>query len=43
VGLNYAPRAREMAVILVMTTGARVHNRAGGLAASEIKGEDGLR
>jgi len=43
VGLNDAPRAREMAVILVMTTGARVHNRAGGLAASEIKGEDGLR
>jgi hypothetical protein len=43
VGLNDAPRAREMAVILVMTTGARVHNRAGGLVASEIKGEDGLR
>jgi hypothetical protein len=26
-----------------MTTGARVHNRAGGLKASEIKGQDGLR
>lgn len=43
VGLNDAPRADEMAVILVMTTGARVHNRAGGLAAKDIKGEDGLR
>jgi len=27
----------------VMTTGARIHDRAGGLKASEIKGEDGLR
>ena len=26
-----------------MTTGARVHNRAGGLKASEIKARDGLR
>ena len=43
VGLNDAPRAQEMAVILVMTTGARVHDRAGGLAAKDIKGEDGLR
>lgn len=43
VGINDAPRADEMAVILVMTTGARVHNRAGGLAAEDIAGEDGLR
>lgn len=43
VGLNDSPRANEMAVILVMTTGARVHNRAGGLDAKDIKGEDGLR
>jgi hypothetical protein len=43
VGQNDAPRAREMAVVLVMTTGARVHDRAGGLAAKDIKGEDGLR
>lgn len=43
VGINDAPRAQEMAVILVMTTGARVHDRAGGLAAKDIKGEDGLR
>jgi hypothetical protein len=43
VGLNDSPRADEMMVVLVMTTGARVHARAGGLAASAIKGEDGLR
>jgi len=43
VGVNDAPRADEMAVILVMTTGARIHNRAGGLAAADITGEDGLR
>jgi len=30
-------------VARVMTTGARVHSRVGGLKASEIKGEDGLR
>lgn len=38
-----APRGSEMALVLVMTTGARVHARVGGLKASEIKGEDGLR
>lgn len=43
VGLNDSPRADEMMVVLVMTTGARVHARSGGLAATEIKGEDGLR
>ena len=43
VGVEDAPRANEMVVVLVMTTGARVHNRAGGLPASDIKGEDGLR
>ena len=43
VGLNDSPRADEMLLVLVMTTGPRVHNRAGGLAAAEIKGEDGLR
>ena len=43
VGLTDAPKANEMIVVLVMTTGARVHARAGGLAASDIKGEDGLR
>ena len=43
VGINDAPRSNELLVVLVMTTGARIHNRAGGLAASDIKGEDGLK
>jgi hypothetical protein len=43
VGVNDAPRANEMALVLVMSTGSRVHSRSGGLEASEIKGEDGLR
>lgn len=43
VGVPDGPRANELAVVLVMTTGARIHARVGGLKASEIKGEDGLR
>ncbi|RUW97711.1 MAG: amino acid synthesis family protein [Mesorhizobium sp.] len=43
IGVGDAPRSDEMAVILAMTTGARVHARVGGLAAADIKGEDGLR
>jgi hypothetical protein len=43
VGIADAPRSHEIVFILAMTTGARVHNRAGGLAAADIKGEDGLR
>jgi Amino acid synthesis len=43
VGITDAPRADELLLALVMTTGARVHARVGGLKASEIKGEDGLR
>jgi hypothetical protein len=43
VGLADAPRADEILLVLAMTTGPRVHDRAGGLKASEIKGEDGLR
>ena len=43
VGVNDAPRADEILLALVMTTGPRVHARAAGLKASEIKGEDGLR
>jgi amino acid synthesis protein len=43
VGIHDAPRKNEMLVALVMTTGPRIHARAGGLKASEIKGEDGLR
>jgi len=43
VGCNDAPRADELAFILVMSTGARIHNRVGGLDAADVKGEDGLR
>ncbi|EJK81060.1 amino acid synthesis family protein [Rhizobium rhizogenes] len=43
VGVPDGPRANEMAVVLVMTTGPRVHARSGGLKAEDIKGEDGLR
>ena len=38
-----APRADEILLALAMTTGPRVHNRAGGLEASNVKGLDGLR
>jgi Amino acid synthesis len=43
VGVPGAPKAGEIVFILVMTTGGRIHARVGGLKASEIKGEDGLR
>jgi amino acid synthesis protein len=43
VGVTDAPRADEIVLALVMTTGPRVHARVGGLKASEIKGVDGLR
>ena len=43
VGIPDAPRADELVLALVMTTGPRVHARVGGLKVSEIKGEDGLR
>lgn len=43
VGLADAPRADELLFALVMTTGPRVHARAGGLEAHQITGEDGLR
>jgi len=43
VGLNDAPRANELALILVMTTGPRIHARVGGLRAEDIEGKDGLR
>ena len=38
-----APAADEMIVILAMSSGARVHARVGGLAASEIAQWNGLR
>jgi hypothetical protein len=43
IGVSDAPRADELAFVLAMATGARIHARVGGLKASEIKGEDGLR
>jgi Amino acid synthesis len=43
VGIADAPRADEILLALVMTTGARIHARSGGLRASEILGVDGLR
>jgi amino acid synthesis protein len=43
VGITDAPRADEILLALVMTTGPRVHARVGGLRPEDIKGEDGLR
>lgn len=43
IGITDAPRADEILLALVMTTGPRIHARSGSLKASEIKGEDGLR
>ncbi len=43
VGLNDAPHGDEMLLVLVMTSGPRIHARSGGLQAADIKGEDGLR
>ncbi|MGE7468866.1 amino acid synthesis family protein [Bosea sp. NPDC003192] len=43
IGITDAPKADELLFALVMTTGPRIHARVGGLKASEIKGEDGLR
>jgi hypothetical protein len=43
VGIHDAPRANEIVFALVMTTAGRIHERVGGLKASEIEGKDGLR
>jgi hypothetical protein len=43
VGVPDGPKADEIALVLVMSSGPRIHARVGGLAAAEIKGEDGLR
>jgi hypothetical protein len=37
------PRPDEILFCLAMACGPRVHNRMGGLAAGDVKGEDGLR
>ena len=38
-----APASDEIVFFLVMTTGARIHERVGGLRREDIKGVDGLR
>ncbi len=43
VGLPDAPRVGELLLALAMTKGPRIHDRMGGLAASDIKAFDGLR
>jgi hypothetical protein len=43
VGVSDAPRAAELLLVLVMSTGPRIHARVGGLRAADVKGEDGLR
>jgi hypothetical protein len=43
VRINDAPRANEIIVAVAVTSGGRPLPRVGGLKASEIKGEDGLR
>ena len=43
VGISDGPRPDEILYCLVMSCGPRVHNRMGGLAASDIKAWDGLR
>jgi hypothetical protein len=43
VGLPDGPRPDEILFCLAMACGPRVHARMGGLAAADIKGEDGLR
>ena len=43
VRVNDAPRANEIMVAVAVTSGGHPLARVGGLKASEIKGEDGLR
>lgn len=43
VGVPGAPAADEIVFFLAMSTGARVHERVGGLRADRIQGVDGLR
>ncbi|MDW4498520.1 amino acid synthesis family protein [Sulfitobacter sp. D35] len=43
VGIPDAPKPGEIVLALVMTTGSRIHARVGGLAAEDVRGEDGLR
>ncbi|TWG97058.1 amino acid synthesis protein [Mesorhizobium sp. J18] len=43
VGIADGPRPDEILFCLAMTCGPRIHARMGGLAAEDVKGEDGLR
>ncbi len=43
VHIGDAPRANEIMVAIVVTSGGRPLPRIGGLTADEVKGEDGLR
>ena len=43
VGVPDAPRAGELMFALAMSRGPRIHNRMGGVASADVKGEDGLR
>ncbi len=43
VGVPDGPKADEFLFALAMARGPRVHARMGGLAAQDVKGEDGLR
>lgn len=43
IGIGDAPRRSEIVLVLVMTTGPRVHARVGGLTVEGISKRDGLR
>ncbi len=43
VGVPDGPRAAELLFALAMARGPRIHHRMGGLAAEDVRGEDGLR
>ena len=43
VGVSFGPARDEIVFVLAMTTGARVHERLGGLRADQIVERDGLR
>lgn len=43
VGVADGPKSDELLLALAMARGPRIHHRVGGLAASDVKGEDGLR
>jgi len=43
VGVPDGPRANELLFALAMSRGPRIHNRMGGLALADVKGQDGLR